>query len=1153
MTLSNIIKIAILIIVSLLLWCFAPQLRFGNLAPFANWLPLASLVILIFGGGLIKIFSWVKVKGFLRFTVLKAWLLQKLADKNEAEQAAQKKAQEYRRTISERAQRVFYALKFLFKEKRRKHLKNVPWYIVLGEENSGKSMLLEQSGLDFSYSENLKIEDIREHLSFADSFKWHFSREGILIEVTQTEAEEAYAHEAQTDLQAEKIKARADLFGLLRLLKKCRRGLPINGVIVSVDLIEFLAKDTLQIQNYSCSINRYIKELAQHFKLKVPVYLVFTKCDLLAGFGEFFNDLTPEEHNQILGITLPLDHHSDGKSVAAFLAAEFDKLIAALNGRVLSRLAEESSLRRRELILCFPQQLQLCKAVISKFIVQTFTVDGGDQSKESSGAQFRGFYLTSGQQSGRPQDVLMSVMADKLNLEKMQLPEQLINSQSYFISGLFKELIFPEAALVGNALRVNICKHRMAYVFMPVLLLFGAVGVWMSYNANLLGGEQASDQVNYYKQLLSKVPLQDMHLTNVLPALNALQEVMPVYKNIPHSWLLLAGLSTSLLVDQAAEQMLHNQLQTILMPRVKSYLEALIRSDMEKNKAYDLYNDLKGYLALNLTDKIAPFWIEPPLFAGLDNDLVVSQTQKQALKKFIEMAMHDGFRKQELNSQLVAAARNKLRQISLAKRAYWYLKEKDLFGQQKGIDINDKVGSNLEEVFANSDQTPIIPVFFSTIGFEYLYRKSDKEAVDEIASSDLVMGINHVRLSKAEKEHMSEALRDIYANEYYQQWYEALSTLGIVDFQDLDHALRVLEILSGSASPIPRLLSLVNINTEPLVHANLGANKFFKILDRVIQQQGAEYVQLAEINKTLNKLHDFVAKIANESEPRAIYQTSVDLMNGAIKGDPITQLYNQAQSLPAPLNQWYTRIAQNSLQVILQAARQVINNDWKANVIGEYQENLAGRYPLDSSASAEVSLENFSHFFAPQGTFDAFYQKDLQGFIDNKNWRLKTRLGQNIGIPEQQFKQIIKLVNIRDKYFSDGSKQPHLKFVVKPITLTELAARVELRLGSQSLNYAHGPQRGYAWQWPVSGDAQETSVVFSLFSGSTPSGGVYQGNWAWFRLLTNSAIHSDASDTYYFTVQASDGSYAGFKIVSPVGLGAFNLEWLSSLALSEQL
>ena len=50
---------------------------------------------------------------------------------------------------------------------------------------------------------------------------------------------------------------------------------------------------------------RRLAELEQRLGLRLPVYLLLTKADLVAGFGEFFADLDEREREQVWGFTLP--------------------------------------------------------------------------------------------------------------------------------------------------------------------------------------------------------------------------------------------------------------------------------------------------------------------------------------------------------------------------------------------------------------------------------------------------------------------------------------------------------------------------------------------------------------------------------------------------------------------------------------------------------------------------------------------------------------------------------------------------------------------------------------------------------------------------------------------------------------------------------
>ena len=62
-----------------------------------------------------------------------------------------------------------------------------------------------------------------------------------------------------------------------------------------------------QIQETAKKIRARISEMQATLKQTLPVYLLFTKVDLVAGFTELFGDLRKSERSQAWGATLRLD------------------------------------------------------------------------------------------------------------------------------------------------------------------------------------------------------------------------------------------------------------------------------------------------------------------------------------------------------------------------------------------------------------------------------------------------------------------------------------------------------------------------------------------------------------------------------------------------------------------------------------------------------------------------------------------------------------------------------------------------------------------------------------------------------------------------------------------------------------------------------
>src|SRR5206468_2040070 len=110
------------------------------------------------------------------------------------------------------------------------------------------------------------------------------------------------------------------------------------------DLIEW-SEDTRA--EHARSIRERLKELYAELGVPFTVYVMLTKADRIAGFVEFFDDLSREERDQVWGITFDLNAQANEGGTIANYRAEFDALMARLNERLLERMQRETDPQRR--------------------------------------------------------------------------------------------------------------------------------------------------------------------------------------------------------------------------------------------------------------------------------------------------------------------------------------------------------------------------------------------------------------------------------------------------------------------------------------------------------------------------------------------------------------------------------------------------------------------------------------------------------------------------------------------------------------------------------------------------------------------------------------------------------------------------------------
>ncbi|HEV8108011.1 MAG TPA: type VI secretion system membrane subunit TssM, partial [Burkholderiales bacterium] len=262
----------------------------------------------------------------------------------------------------------------------RQYLYQLPWYMIVGAPGSGKTTALINSGLKFPLEEQ-SVKGV----GGTRNCDWWFTDEAVLLDT---------AGRYVTQDSEQKVDASAWL-GFLDLLKRFRPRQPLNGAIVTVSISDLLYQTDAQRERYARDVRSRVQELHERLGLRFPVYVMVTKTDLLAGFTEFFGDMSREERAQVWGMTFELNAPGSAVNYGGQCAAEFEGLERRLHARVPKRLQDERDLQRRCAIYSFPQQFSALRPLLTEFMEKAF---GGSRYGEQP--LVRGVYFTSGTQEG---------------------------------------------------------------------------------------------------------------------------------------------------------------------------------------------------------------------------------------------------------------------------------------------------------------------------------------------------------------------------------------------------------------------------------------------------------------------------------------------------------------------------------------------------------------------------------------------------------------------------------------------------------------------------------------------------------------------------------------------------------------------------------
>ena len=206
-----------------------------------------------------------------------------------------------------------------------RYLYELPWYMIIGAPGSGKTTALLNSGLEFPLAASMGEVAVRG-VGGTRNCDWWFTNQAVLVDT-------AGRYTTQDSDRTTDEKAWS---GFLGLLKKSRPRQPVNGVLVTVSVTDLLLQGAAKRAEHAAAVRARVQELHAQLGIRFPIYLLVTKCDLLAGFMDYLGDASKDVRDDPWGFTFPMD--AQQRTELTSLPAEFDALEKRLTDGLLDRL-----------------------------------------------------------------------------------------------------------------------------------------------------------------------------------------------------------------------------------------------------------------------------------------------------------------------------------------------------------------------------------------------------------------------------------------------------------------------------------------------------------------------------------------------------------------------------------------------------------------------------------------------------------------------------------------------------------------------------------------------------------------------------------------------------------------------------------------------
>ncbi len=1038
----------------------------------------------------------------------------------------------------------------LGKTRGRAALYELPWYMILGHPAAGKSCAIQQSGLKFPLAGKGTVAI--QGIGGTRDCDWFFSTEGVLLDT-------AGRYSTQREDRPEWLE-------FLKLLKKYRPKAPLNGVLMAVSLPELQKHQGEAFAAYAQQLRQRIHELEDAFGMKVPVYLVFTKLDLLAGFRSFFQDLSPEECQQVWGASLTHEQNTTFDAVAT-VAAQFDTLSKGLEQSGLDRLAHNRSNLGRPALFAFPIEFNSLRPAVLKLVECLVEEDPYHHRP-----LIRGFYFTSALQAGEPEHAAAQRLTQSFGLGRATAAaDSRTTGRSYFLESLFRKVVFPDRYLVGRGSSRRRSHGRMLSLAAGVLAIAALAGTWtLSFVLN----QKLIQEVQQEQALAAKLMDQDPSLGIRLRTLQMLQgriEQLQHHREEGAPWSMRWGLYRGHDLEKGLRATYYRGLRTLMLSPVKANLEERMRAflgeipvdaapantEASQEQPHEAaYNTLKSYLMLQQRDVMdashlanqlprhwAP-WLESQ--AGSTPIAELRRAAERTVAFYVTQLKEQDLPLIETQSDLVSRMRTRLagdsQNHSPFERIYGEIKSR---GNARFRSLTVGVildGKDLDLVAGSST----VGGSFTLEGWNGYIKATLQEASEgKFKGTDWVLASaldnDLTRLGTQAENHAK--LLALYKADYIKEWERFLTGVAIQPFEGGDKAAEALGRLADlQRSPIRLLFARAAQETiwdNPSQISKTVDSVKNQVLERTARLLGPATPAAPEAGAALGEVGGRFAFLANLTTPvngrspldgyfellLKVKGRMASLAGGGDPGQAARQLFQatlagsgselaEAQTfvdntLMANAGETGRTLARplllRPLTMSCQSLVPLVEQDLNRawnQQVMGAWSNLAGKYPF-SDASNEAAISEIVKFLKPG-------EGNLPRFVTNTLGSLVVRRGDTLAVRSSSWPEVRispSVVNSISRLLQAAEALGDgdvCRFELQALPTPKIRETV-LELDAQRLEYRNGAERWAQFTWP-NGNSQGGRIQVVSNEGASATVSNCNGRMGLMRMLDQARI-----------------------------------------------
>ena len=366
---------------------------------------------------------------------------------------------------------ISYSKLLKFHRSNKKKIISSPCLIVIGKEGAGKSSLIQEIDIDHISSELLLYNKEK-------NINWFLNSNSLIIDINgKCLAEQGCLY----------------LKTLNRQLSKSRKGIPANGIIITISSEDIITFSEEKIKRDVDKILFFLEDLSKKSQILIPVYFLVTKSDMIDGFNDFFNLALPDKNNEIIGFDINNGTCTESRNLLKNSCSKFIESLYKIRYKLLAQNTLNTQNEYKS-AYSLPTELKKITDNLEKYVSY---FDINSQWKTEKSFFSRGVYFTVARsEAGYFKGPLQNTSFERVTWLKNAIKKE----KSLYVNDLFTKKILKEKGLCQLKNQNSFTKKIIPKVVYATLITVFTISLFFLYNSRVELKTTLNKEQNLWQQ-----------------------------------------------------------------------------------------------------------------------------------------------------------------------------------------------------------------------------------------------------------------------------------------------------------------------------------------------------------------------------------------------------------------------------------------------------------------------------------------------------------------------------------------------------------------------------------------------------------------------------------------------------------------------------